>query len=86
MFAGTLLNFAAFWTIHAIYLDGDAWNGGIHDGQYILSANGKYYMTSAWVWFYSLTHTWISFMSIFLLFLIPEIRGQFQTQDGTSSE
>ena len=49
------LNFAAFW-VGALLLGGDALNGGIRDGRYLLMSHGAYTEVTREVFEYSRLH------------------------------
>jgi hypothetical protein len=67
-----LVNFAAFWLI-AASCGGDAWNGYIKDGRYLLGSHGTYTEVSRAFWKYSYYHvllTWITHGTVFVGFAI----------------
>lgn len=68
IFAG---NFIAFWII-AVLLGGDALNGQIEDGQYLLQNHGVDRAVHPIVWYYSAIHASITLGS-FVLFLIYNV-------------
>lgn len=55
IFGLCFLNFAAFW-LGAVYLGGDALNGGIRDGHYLLMSHSVYTEVTRGVFEYSTWH------------------------------
>ena len=63
-----VLNFVAFWAI-AVALGGDAINGKVEGGRYLLMNNGRYTEVSREVWNYSRIHTISVFVTFPLIFV-----------------
>jgi len=57
VFGLCFLNFVVFW-LGAVHLGGDALNGGIRDGRYLLMSHGAYTEVSKQIFDYSWWHAW----------------------------
>ena len=69
-----IINFALFWVI-AVGIGGDAVNGRIENGLYLLSSHGTDTPVSPWLWHYSLTHTRLVITSFIIVFIYGLIKN-----------
>lgn len=69
-----LINFGLFFVIGSS-IGGDAINGRIEDGVYLLSSHGRDTPVSPWVWHYSLTHARFVITSFILVFLYGFVKN-----------
>ena len=84
-----VLSFISFLGTHIAFLDGDALNGRVADGQYFLASHGGQFEVTAPIWFYSLAHAWLTFTTGLAWFGLLSIHaivvGQRTSHDQTSN-
>ena len=89
MFVLAIVNFAAFWVM-AVYLGGDAVNGGIRDGHYYLMSHGRSTEVSAAVFNYSKWHAysvWVTHpLGLLAAFVLARRKSNANSKDKLPEE